>query len=125
MLKMLSILCGGDEDYQRLPTDEDYQRLPTTSSLQPKGFAKLDLEIRLMIWRLAYTLQGPRIFEARTKKDGDRGNHQRWPAQCSPSPSHTIVNVCYEAREEARKWPRELVIFFLRPPPTHLVSFQS
>jgi len=91
---MLKMLANGNEDSHRFAT---------ASSLQPAGFARLDLEIRFMIWRLAYTLQGPRIVEVRTKKHNDCGNHQGWCPRYSPSPAPTIVNVCSEAREEVRK----------------------
>jgi hypothetical protein len=56
-----------------------------------------------MIWRLAYALQGPRLVEIQTLQRDRRKYSHNSCRRHSPSPRPTIVNVCREAREEARR----------------------
>lgn len=78
-------------------------RPATCRSHEPTGWAGLDLDIRLMIWELAYLLQDPRVVEVRTAKHDHYSGYHDWCPRYSPSPPPTIVNVCGEARAVARR----------------------
>lgn len=68
------------------------------------SWASIPLEIRLKIWALAYTTQGPRLVEVRTAEHNHSlGPHLRWCPRYSLSPSPNVVNICREARDEAQR----------------------
>ncbi|KUJ16447.1 uncharacterized protein LY89DRAFT_782699 [Mollisia scopiformis] len=67
------------------------------------SWTALHVEIRLMIWRLAYAAQTPRLVEVQTLQHNHYDYPHAWYPRYSPSPPPTIVNVCREARDEARR----------------------
>jgi 2EXR family len=78
----------------------------TTRTIEPPFSCppKLNLDVRLIIWRLLYAIETPRLVEIRTSKHGECDDHQQ--GQCprySPSPSPIVVNICHEARREAQR----------------------
>lgn len=74
---------------------------------QQRGIGKLPTEIRLLIWRMCYEDQPPRLVELRTNEHPNCDDHEAWCPRHSPSPAPTVVNICREARDEARKMARE------------------
>jgi hypothetical protein len=71
------------------------------------AFPLLPTEIRLQIWSLAYFSEPPRLVALRTKPHDE--NHSEENTFCprySPSPAPAVVNICHEARAEARRQAR-------------------
>lgn len=87
--------------------NENLLRVHKRDASQVSDWNSLSIEIRLMIWRLAYTMQGPRLVEIQTLQHDHYKYPHIWCPRYSPSPPPTIVNVCKEAREEARKEARK------------------
>ena len=64
----------------------------------------LNVEVRLMIWRYLYAVEPPRIVEVQTAKHkSGKGHRKSWCTRYSPSPAPLVVNICNEARYEAKK----------------------
>jgi hypothetical protein len=64
---------------------------------------KLPTEIRLAIWAHLYNTTPARIVEVQTAK---HDHYSHYPLPCprySPSPPPLLVNICHEARAEARR----------------------
>jgi hypothetical protein len=71
------------------------------------GWSSLSLEIRLAIWGLVYFTTPARIVEVQTAEhDHYSQPHDIWCPRYSPSPVPPVVNVCREARDEARRLAR-------------------
>jgi len=65
---------------------------------------ELNYDIRAMVWALFYKAEAPRIVEIRTKKHESCEEHEEyWCPRYSPSPNPAVVNICKEARLEARR----------------------
>ncbi|KAF1834364.1 hypothetical protein BDW02DRAFT_569149 [Decorospora gaudefroyi] len=62
----------------------------------------LPKEIRLEIWALAYLNEPPRLVALETKSHDEDHDEQHFCPRYSPSPRPTVVNICHEARAEAR-----------------------
>ncbi|PQE28246.1 hypothetical protein CJF32_00010659 [Rutstroemia sp. NJR-2017a WRK4] len=71
------------------------------------GWSSLSLEIRLAIWGLVYFTTPARIVEVQTAEhDHYSQPHDIWCPRYSPSTVPPVVNVCREARDEARRLAR-------------------
>ena len=86
--------------------DEDLARPAISEDAKFESGAKLNLEIRLAIWGLVYTAACARIVEVQTSEHDHYSKTHRWCPRYSPSPPPLVVNICREAREEARRLAR-------------------
>ncbi|PQE12529.1 hypothetical protein CJF30_00002395 [Rutstroemia sp. NJR-2017a BBW] len=86
---------------------DEVPALATADSHKVMGWSSLSLELRLAIWGFLYFTTPARIVEVQTAEH-DHSNHPYylWCPRYSPSPAPLVVNVCREARDEARKLAR-------------------
>jgi hypothetical protein len=83
---------------------EEAPTLATDRCPKEVGWSTLSLEIRLAIWGLLYLTTPARIVEVQTAEhDHYSQPHNLWCPRYSPSPAPLVVNVCREARNEARR----------------------
>lgn len=66
------------------------------------ALSRLPKELRLHIWALAYFNEPPRLVALETKPHDQGHDEQLFCPRHCPSPAPTVVNLCQEARAEAR-----------------------